>query len=322
MGLRGSRKGLPVAAVADFFERLPLVGRDGALSRRLDAMDGNTRFELALGVSFVLHAFLIFGVGFKGVDPRTLQNNAPPLEVVLVNARSQSAPPKADALAQANLDGGGNTDADRRAKSPLPVVSQDRQVSDLAMQQQRVQQLEREARQLLTAAKSAKKVESAAAQPREQAETTPSPTAADLMNRSLEIARLEAQISKDWDSYQKRPRRTFVGARAQEFRFARYVEDWRSKVERVGEMNYPADARGQRQYAQLLLTVHIKADGQLERVEINRSSGRKVFDDAAVRIVQLAAPYAPFPPDIARDTDILSITRTWTFTQADRVQME
>jgi protein TonB len=298
MGIRGSFKGLPVGAVADFLERLPLVGRGGALSRRLDALDGNARFELALGVSFVLHAFVVFGIGVKGVDPRTLQNTAPPLEVVLVNARTQAAPHKADALAQANLDGGGNTDADRRAKSPLPVVSQDRQVSDLSMQQQRVQQLEREARQLMTAAKSKKTVESAPAQPQQQAEAVPAPTGADLMNRSFEIARLEAQISKDWDAYQKRPRRTFLGARTQEFRFARYVEDWRTKVERVGEMNYPADARGQRQYAQLLITVHIKADGQLEKVEINRSSGRKVFDDAAVRIVQLAAPYAPFPPDI------------------------
>jgi protein TonB len=139
------------------------------------------------------------------------------------------------------------------------------------------------------------------------------------MQRSLEIARLEAQISKDWDAYQKRPRRRFVGARTQEFRFARYIEDWRLKVERIGELNYPQTARDLKLYGSMVVTVSIKADGALEKVEINRASGQKILDDAALRIVKLAAPFSPFPADIAKDTDILSITRTWTFTRSDQL---
>jgi protein TonB len=145
------------------------------------------------------------------------------------------------------------------------------------------------------------------------------PNAADLMKRSLEIARLEARISKDWDEYQKRPRRRFVGARTQEFRFARYIEDWRLKIERVGELNYPQAARDQKIYGSLVLTVSIKTDGTLDKIEINRSSGERILDQAAIRIVRLAAPFSPFPADISRDTDILSITRTWTFTRTDRL---
>jgi protein TonB len=148
------------------------------------------------------------------------------------------------------------------------------------------------------------------------------PSAADIMSRSLEIVRLEAQIDKQLDAYQKRPRRKFVGARTQEYRFARYIDDWRLKVERVGTLNYPQAARDQKIYGSLRLTVSIKADGSVDAIEINHSSGQKILDEAALRIVQLAAPYAAFPSDISKDTDILSITRTWTFTRSDQLFTE
>jgi protein TonB len=136
------------------------------------------------------------------------------------------------------------------------------------------------------------------------------------------MARLQAQIAQSWDAYQQRPRRQFVGARTQEYRFARYVEDWRAKIERVGNLNYPDEARRQRVYGALLLTVSIRRDGTVDSIEVNRSSGFRVLDQAAVRIVELAAPFAPFPPDIARDTDVLSITRTWSFTSGDQFQTQ
>jgi protein TonB len=190
----------------------------------------------------------------------------------------------------------------------------------------RVEQLEREARQLMTASNAKTPVESApvAPAPSPPAEPDPKavPHASDIMQRSLEIARLEARISRDWQAYQERPRRRFIGARTQEYRFARYIEDWRQKVERLGELNYPQAARDQKLSGSLVVTVAIKADGTVEQVDINRPSGNKLLDDAARRIVQLAAPFAPFPGDIARDVDILHITRTWTFTPADRFVSE
>jgi len=292
-----------------------------ALDRRMTALGKHGRMKVAASVSILLHALIIFGVSFTLPDLSNLAAQ-PPLEVTLVNAKTQARPKKADTLAQANLDGGGNTDARRRARSPLPVPIEDKQGTGLAMAQKRVEQLEREAKQLMTQARSkttvAPRVE--AQQPKEEPQVAPS--ASEIVSRGMEIARLEAQIAREWENYQQRPRRRFIGARAQEFRFARYIEDWRAKVERVGELNYPQAARNQRIYGSMVVTVSIKSDGSLERVEINRPSGHRILDAAALRIVQLAAPFAPFPADIAQDTDILSITRTWIFTRTDQLVTE
>lgn len=301
------------------FDLQPYARRWQALQRRWLALDYETRFQYAVGASLLLHLLVLFGVTIRPPDLSKLGNIAPALEIVLVNAKSKTRPQQADVLAQHNLDGGGTTDLDRSAKSPLPVSRNDKQTAEVAMESARVQQLEREAQRLLTQVKSRTQVDSAPAQPQQQTETRTSPTAADIMNRSLEIARLEAQIARDWDAYQKRPRRQFVGARTTEYRFSRYIEDWRLKIERIGTVNYPAAARDQRIYGSLQLTVTLRADGAVDSIEINRSSGHKVLDEAAVRIVRLGAPYAAFPADIARDTDVLSITRTWTFTRSDQL---
>ena len=271
----------------------------------------------AAGLSVSVH-LVVLAIHFAPADLSRMFDRGPPLEIALVNAKTKDKPQKADILAQANLDGGGNTDADRRAKTPLPVLPKDTPREDIALASERVQTLERQTQELLTQLKS---VPALAAQPKptENAERTDSPTANELMQRTMEAMRLEAQIAKDMDAYQKRPKRRFLGARAEEYRFARYVEDWRLKVERIGNMNYPEAARQQKLYGSLLITVSIRADGTLENVEINRSSGHRVLDAAAVRVVEMSAPYAAFPPDIRRDTDILHITRTWTFTKADEL---
>jgi protein TonB len=301
---------------------LPFAAKFSALKRRLLDMDDLSRFQYAIAASFVVHAVVLFGVTIRPPDLSKLDSAAASLEVVLVNSRSKTRPVKADAVAQHNLDGGGNTDLDRRASSPLPVTRNDKQTTELAMESRRVQQLELEAKKLLTQVQSQAKVATAVTQPDPQAEPNPAPNTADILSKSLEIARLEAQISKDWDAYQKRPRRRFLGARTQEFRFARYIEDWRLKIERVGTLNYPEAAKNQKIYGSLQLTVSIKPDGTVDNIEVNRSSGQKVLDDAARRIVQLASPYAAFPSDIAKDTDVLSITRTWTFTRGDQLSTE
>jgi protein TonB len=296
-----------------------LERRLARLDTRYAALAVKTRLEIAILCSAVLHALLAFGITFTLPEKNVLNDMKQPLEVVLVNARSAAKPQQPDALAQANLDGGGNVDANRRAKSPFPVSRQEQQASDLELAARRAEQLEREVRKMIALEKPPAQVASAPPQPQPETEAPVTPNAADLMQRSLEIARLEAQISREWDNYQKRPRRRFIGARTQEFRFARYIEDWRMKIERVGELNYPQAARDQKLYGSLLVTVSIKADGSLENIEINRSSGRRILDEAAIAIVRLAAPFAPFSSEITRDTDILSITRTWTFTRSDQL---
>ena len=272
----------------------------------------------AMIFSIAFHAFALFGIALVLPDPRNAASFTQPLQVVLVNAKSKSKPAKADALAQANLDGGGNTPDDRRAKSPLPAIRDDQQFTPEQIAR-RVSQLEEESKRMLTRLKSEHKV----AQPElKKQQSDDARSGEDLMQRSLEIARLEAQIDKNWDAYQKQPRRKFIGARTQEYRFAQYIEDWRIKVERIGNLNYPEQARRQKIFGSLKLSVAIKADGSVESIEVSKPSGNRILDAAAMRIVKLAAPYAPLPPDIRKDTDILVITRTWTFTSSDKLESE
>ena len=275
---------------------------------------------IALGVSIALHATLM-AVHFTMPDPRARQANEP-LEVVLVNAKTRERPTRAEVLAQSNLDRGGNVDQNRRAKTPLPVTEPRKPGKDLAEARRRVQQLEaRQQRLLAQAQQSPRKVpaETPRSAPAEEVATQPS--GRDLADLSLAAMRLQAQIDRQTEQYQKRPRKKFIGARAAEYRFAQYEEDWRIKIERVGTLNYPAEARG-KHYGNLRLTVTIRPDGSVESIELDRSSGLKVLDAAAFKIVRMATPFAPFPANIRRDTDLLVITRTWFFGQGDKIWTE
>jgi len=277
--------------------------------------------QAALVASIAVHLTLIIGLGFK--LPSTPRWDAPHnvMDVVLVNSKSKAKPTKADALAQANLDGGGNTDEKLRASTPLPALEERDPSREMKAAEAKRKMLEAEAQELMTRMKSKAAVTTVEVAP----PGAPTPTdaeAKDLMQKSLEIARLEAQIRRDYQAYQERPKRKFVGARAQEYRFATYVDTWRLKIERIGNLNYPAEAKARKIYGRLQLTVAIKADGEVEGIEINRSSGYKVLDQAAIRIVRLAAPFERFPENIKADTDILHITRTWTFAPGDQVTAE
>lgn len=286
-----------------------------------DTLDRQSRvLYMCLAVSLLLHAVLL-SIHFKLPDMLRQQASVA-LDVILVNAKTRERPVKADALAQANLDGGGNTDANRRARTPLPVTKSNSAGRDLAQAQRRVQQLEAQQRELMTQARESKTPTPAPA-PRAstEREATPATSGRDLADLSIAALRLQAQLDRQLDEYQKRPRRQFIGARASEYRFAQYEEDWRMKVERFGTLNYPPEARG-KVYGSLRLTVTLKPDGSVEGIELDKSSGLKVLDEAAFRIVRMAAPYGAFPPEIRKDTDLLVITRTWFFTQGDRIRTE
>jgi len=265
--------------------------------------------QVAVLASIAFHTVAIVGLGFK--LPSIMREDAPHnmMDVVLVNSRSPTKPVKADALAQANLDGGGNTDQKLRASTPFPLTQAQRLTLEAKAMQERQKQLEEESRQIMLQLQS-----KATVNPVQQQQD-----ARDLVERNLEMERLEAQIRRQQQAYQERPRKKFIGARAEEYRFASYIDRWRVKIERIGTLNYPAEARAKGIHASLQLTVGIKRDGEIESVEINRRSGYKFLDDAARRIVRMAAPFEPFPREIRVDTDILYITRTYTFTRADEV---
>ncbi|CAD85537.1 MULTISPECIES: energy transducer TonB [Nitrosomonas] len=294
-------------------------------------MQPDYRIFPALLISLLLHTAIIAGVSLSPPEQKTTKV-AKSMDVILVNSKSQTRPVDAKVLAQANLDGGGNVAEDRRAKTPLPVLPGVKPVTSLSEVTRKTRQLEKEVKKLLTAAESKAKVVQPLphTKPGQDKPVQNQPAALNpdnhdnLLQRSLEIARLEAQIAKDHEAYQKRPKRKFIGARTRDYRFARYLEDWRLKVERIGNLNYPDVARKQKLYGSLQLTVGIRSDGSLESIGIDRSSGVQVLDDAAIHIVRLAARngFSPFPPDIRRDTDILHITRTWVFSRADKLLSE
>ncbi len=271
---------------------------------------------LALGVSLLLHV-VVLSLHFTFPDAaRAFQDRA--LDIILVNSRSARKPSEAQALAQANLDGGGNSEEKRRAKTPLPPAPKHQDGDDLDHSQKRIQELEAHQQRLAAQTRSRTTV-APAADKQVQPEPTPSVSGRDLAHSALAMARLEGEIAKEVDDYNQRPRKKFIGTRADEYRFAQYNEEWRLKVERVGTLNYPEAARG-KLYGSLILTVSIRSDGTVASVEINRSSGHKVLDDAARRIVAMAAPFAAFPPAIRHDTDVLVITRSWNFTQRDSLE--
>jgi protein TonB len=263
---------------------------------------------MALTVSIGLH-MTVLAVRF--VDPEFLRvrSTDPPLEIILVNAKSDTRPGKAEALAQANLDGGGSHEAGRRT-SPLPNSLQMRDGDALDSARRLVEQLEEEQKKLLTALK-----DSLQMRPLPRKETTadsPQPGASEEETRQ-QLARTQAEIAKQISDYQKRPRKHHFMPSTSEYRYARYVEDWRSRVEKIGNEHYPDEARG-KVYGTLRMTVAVRKDGSLVEATLEQSSGSPVLDRAARRIVNMAAPYPPFPPEIARDTDVLEITRTWIFT--------
>ena len=270
---------------------------------------------VSIAVSVLLHAVALT-VHFRFPDALKLQNANQTLDVILVNARTKQKPVKAQALAQANLDRGGDTDQERRASTPLPVT-QSQGGNDLAQAQRRVQELEAKQRELLSQSRDSRN--SVTPTP-SQATPSPEPSSTmsgrDLADLSLRAMKLQAELNRRIEEYNKRPRKQFIGASAMEYRFAHYEDEWRQKVERVGTLNYPPEARG-KLYGNLRLTVTIRPDGTLESVELDRPSGLKVLDEAAIKIVRLAAPYAAFPSDIRKDTDLLVITSTWFFEQGD-----
>lgn len=240
------RRSIEVSAVLRDRYRSPLAAR---------------RLWLAVAVSLLLHGGLL-AVHFSFPDAsRAFQERA--LDIILVNSRSPRKPADAQVLAQASLDGGGNTEQDHRATTPLPPAARHQDGDDLEQSQRRIQELEAHQQRLAAKARSRTLVAPTPAK-EEQLAPMPAPSVSgrDLAHSALAMARLEGAIDKKLNDYNQRPRKTFIGTRASEYRFAQYIEAWRSKVERVGTLNYPEEARG-KLYGKLVMTVSIKSDGSL-----------------------------------------------------------
>lgn len=276
----------------------------GRIAARIGAWVKVYPLTVALAFSVLVHA-AVLTVRFVAPSLPSQVFHAPSLEVVLVNARTRSRPSSPQAYAQVSLDGGGDNREGQR-RSPLPASALMTDGDALVAARRAVARLEEEQRRLLATYRQ----QNALVTGQSKAQTDV-PQAGEHEEHQT-LRRLQAQIDKEISDYQKRPRIHHFMPSTSELRFARYFEDWRAHVEKVGNQHYPDAARG-KIYGTVVITVVIDRKGALIQAEIARSSGYDVLDRAARRIVQMAAPFAPFPPDMS-DTDQIELTRSMVFT--------
>jgi protein TonB len=294
----------PAAAAA------PMSAFERAVSprRRLaDAFTIRDPLAVALFASLLLHALVMF-VRFAPPAPIRVAPNDARLEVVLLNAQTRTRPVTPEVLAQVDQEGGGEHERGR-ARSPLPAEDAARDGTALQVQRRRVEELEARQRELLALAKGPQ----AYVAPQPPPDAARRPDAADREDLQAVLARMQAEIAKNVEDYNKRPRRLTFGVNAVGVNYARYVADWASKIERIGTERYPPEARG-RQYDSLIITVEIDKHGNVVDVVVNKKSKYEALNRAVKQIVYAGQPYERFPPEMAREGDILQIVRTWTFT--------
>ncbi len=277
------------------------------------------RFALAMLAAVVFHALVILGIGFSQWLEQGEQPLPPSMEVTLVNTRSEQAPEQYDYLAQANQEGGGNSEERTRPKTPFPASLPTNQPEITSRQPSQAAPPPTQ-EQMQASLLSGQRPDDLASEQRETpAQPVPTPSARELIARSLNIAGLEAEIDASLQAYARMPQRKFVTASTREYRFASYMETWRRKVEKVGNLNFPDEIRRRGLSGKLILEVAINANGTIHSIHVVRSSGKRVLDAAAIDIVRRAAPYAPLPDNIREDTDVLHITRTWKFLGGGRL---
>ena len=257
----------------------------------------------------LLHAVLILGVSFAIEDPAA---SLPALDVILVQTRTPEKAQNPDVLANATQRGGGEHDKAERPREPVssPVPKLQPGVAPVPMRASTPKPQPPQPKPVVATAQSPQVVQRS-----EDALPVPPievPSGRELIERSMEMARLAAEIERQSQAYAKRPKRKFLNANTQEYAYAAYMRAWVAKIERIGNLNYPDEARRRSLRGALVLTVAVKRDGTVERIDLIQSSGADVLDQAAIRIVELGAPFSPLPPS-NEVVDVLHITRTWQF---------
>jgi len=305
------------------------------------------RLGLTVSIAILIHALIVFGVNFTKEDRANTRMNT--MEIVLVNQETKE-PEESNVLAQKNLEGGGETkeitepmtsiesnfseltqqaierpsiegellqnhniemnkneipeilDVNKENIETIAVKDIENEVIDLVSEKQKPDFLYEKLDELDVKKKIAKKASPPAI-----------PTSEELLSNSFEIATSNNEVRRKMIERTKRPKRKFISASTKEYEYATYMDAWRRKVERVGNLNYPEEAKKLNLTGSLRLDVALNKDGTINEITLRKSSGEKLLDDAAIRIVELAAPFSPFPKNIENQVDILHILRTWQF---------
>jgi protein TonB len=277
---------------------------------------------IAVAFSVLAHASLL-AIRFAAPDAFRLQPADPGLEVILVNAKHERAPVKAEALAQANLDGGGNAEAGR-AQSPLPDLKRIENGDSIKALQRRIAELEERQKNVLTRVAPSNHASAPVA---ERDKPDPNRNGADNVDSTRAIARLAAEITQRISDENKRPKKTFISPSTREVGYAMYYKTMQKRVEEVGTLNFPQQ-NGNKLYGELVVYIPVFQDGSLYEKEggprIERSSGNAALDKAALAIVRRAAPFGKFPANMrSSDKDDLWIVITrFKFTREEKLQAE
>ncbi|HKJ08935.1 MAG TPA: energy transducer TonB [Gammaproteobacteria bacterium] len=268
----------------------------------MNAVQSGDRLAVMLFLAAAFHALIILGIGFAPSKHKPV-SDLPVLDITVVQQAPTKTPKDPDYLANVSQDGNGNVHkkvpaqpktvahtpppaaAPPKPPTPTPVVTTTHSPQQMADK----------------------------APPPKPAPPAHQPTASELISKSMELVQLDQQVNQPLQAYAKHKRQTYISARTRAYKYASYMSAWVHKVERVGNLNYPDKARREQLSGSLLLDVALNPDGTIRNITLRRSSGHKLLDDAAIRIVRLAAPFAPFPPDIRKNTDVLHIVRTWEF---------
>lgn len=285
-------------------------GTDSARATRTGA---NDRLGVTFLFSLVAHAVIALGITFEYVKSAP---QLPSLDVILVQSANAEKPDKADFLAQAANAGGGDSERALRPSDPLsgPLPKAAAGIAPRPTETGAPKPVPPSRTEVLTSARSDRSVASDEAAPPTPDEHLP--VEREMLERKLEMARLAAEMRDLSQEYAKRPKRKYISANTREYAYAQYMQNWVNRVERVGNLNYPDEARQRQLHGQLVLTVGLDRNGAVKSIDVIDSSGFKVLDDAAIRIVRLAAPFAAIPQE-SEKLDELYVTRTWQFLPGD-----
>lgn len=279
------------------------------------------RLGFTLFLAAVLHAALILGLGFTLSEPNSISKT---LEITLSTFKSEEKPKEADFLAQDNQQGSGTLEHKAAPKTSEQAPFQDTEVRKVspAAAPPPSNHSETPKTTVATRAPQPEKTPDTPQKNKPQPQSPPAPTF-DSSQLSAEIASLEAQLSQDIQQYAKRPRvsRQNTAATMRDIS-AWYRDEWRKKVERIGNLNYPEEARRQRIHGSLRMLVVVDRNGSVQELRVLESSGQSVLDEAAMRIVRLSAPFAPFTGELAKSFDQVEIIRTWRFERGDRLSSQ
>ena len=285
----------------------------------------NPTLTIAIAVSVLLHGALL-AVHFSAPEFKRQKPDDPGLEVILVNAKHASAPLKADALAQANLDGGGNADAGR-AKSPLPDMRRSEDGDSVKATKRRIVDLEEAQQKLLAQLSKPSPLSIPSLSDLQKVDEPPQPDGDDAQDSSKALARREAEIARNIEEYNKRPKKTQITPSTRQVGYAMYYKSLQDRIEKRGTLNFPQQD-GKKLYGDLVLYIPIYQDGSIYEREggprVERSSGNLALDKAALRIVRTAAPFGRFPANMRSSgkDDVWEIITRFKFTREESLEAE